>query len=122
MYEVFIDGLEVTVSVGLLPHERIAPQKVEISLRARGQAPLRPESLSSCIDYSLALEQIQSWPGRAHVDLLETLAAEIVEYLFTHDAKIDWVEVTIAKTDFTPNARRVGVRRALTREEFEAER
>ncbi|GAB6080660.1 dihydroneopterin aldolase [Hydrogenophilus thermoluteolus] len=120
MYEVFIDEMEVVVPVGLCPHERLAPQRLLVSVRARGALPIRPHDLSACIDYSLAVDRITAWHTEPHVDLLESLATELVDHLFRHDPKIDWVEVTLAKPDFYPNARAVGVRIAHSRDSYAA--
>ncbi len=122
MYEVFIDEMAVVAPVGLCDHEQLAPQRLLVSVRARGQAPLAPQQLVECIDYSLAVERITAWAHGPHVPLLETLAAELLTTLFTSDPKIRWAEVTLTKPDFYPNAKGVGIRRALSRRAFEEER
>jgi dihydroneopterin aldolase len=122
MYEIFIDEMAVVVPVGLCAHEQLAPQRLLVSLRARGQAPLTPQSLAECIDYSLAVERITAWANGPHVPLLEVLAADLLTTLFTRDPKIRWAEVTLTKPDFYPNAKGVGIRRALSRRAFEENR
>lgn len=120
MYEVFIEEMTVVVPVGLCPHEQLAPQRLLVSLRARGNAPLAPQTLAECIDYSLAVERLTAWAQGPHVPLLETLAADLLVHLFSSDPKIRWAEVTLAKPDFYPNAKAAGIRRSLSRRAFEA--
>ncbi len=121
MYEVFIDDFEVVARVGLCPHERLAPQRLLVSLRLQGKVPFLPTCLGDCLDYSAAHPLLAALAQRPHVALLETLADELVAFAFHHDPRVEVVDVTIAKPDFYPNARAVGVRRRMTRAEFMAE-
>ncbi|MCX7945955.1 MAG: dihydroneopterin aldolase [Hydrogenophilus sp.] len=119
LYEVFIRDYAIELRVGLTPQERLAPQRLLISLTARGRAPLTPCALTACIDYALAVRVIEGWRNAPHTDLLETVATQLIHTLFTASPLIDALDLTLIKPDYYPNARGVGIRRALTREEWQ---
>jgi dihydroneopterin aldolase len=60
------------------------------------------------IDYDSVRDAIRAWPGRAHTDLLETLAEELVEKCFAI-AAVQACRVSVEKPDIFNEAEGAGV-------------
>jgi dihydroneopterin aldolase len=106
-------GLETRLRVGIWDHEReFQPVRVNLSLRAR----LSDGSLDS-----LAIPRwiTDEWPKSAHIPLLETRLRELMQFVFEFDTRIDCVDVALSKPWACREARGVGVRMALSRDEYE---
>lgn len=106
-------GLETRLRVGIWDHEReFQPVRVNLSLRAR----LSDGSLDS-----LAIPRwiTDEWPKSSHIPLLETRLRELMQFVFEFDTRIDWADVALHKPWACPEARGVGVRMALSRDEYE---
>lgn len=105
-----VDRLSLPLSIGLLDHEREAPQTVVISIDMTVDIPERPsEDEQDYVSYAPIVEHLQavSDSGR-HIDLVEQLADEIFEFLFV-DSRIGRVRLEIMKPEIFPQAAGVGV-------------
>ena len=106
-------GLETRLRVGIWDHEReFQPVRVTLSLRAR---------LSGGNLDSLAIPRwiTSKWPKSPHIPLLETRLRELMQFVFEFDSRIEWVDIALSKPWACPEARGVGVRMALSRDEYE---
>lgn len=59
------------------------------------------------------------WPQAPHTPLLETRLRELMDFVFAYDTRIGWVDAALVKPQACPEARGVGVRLTLSREEHE---
>lgn len=105
-----IDRLSVPLSIGILDHERTAPQTVTISIDMGVNIPERPSesgqdyvSYAPIVEYLLALSK----SGR-HIDLVEELADEIFGVVFD-DNRVERVRIEIIKPEIFSEAAGVGV-------------
>jgi dihydroneopterin aldolase len=103
--------IEVEVQVGLHPWE-LHPEKptrlwVDVDLYML-DPPRRPAGLYEVIDYDRVRNYVRAWEGRPHTPLLETLAAELVEFSF-EDERVDAVRVALLKPDIFNETRGAGV-------------
>lgn len=115
-----ISDIATELRVGIWAHER-EPQPVLISLSMRASAPAFPESIDDCLNYQPVCQWItQHWPLEPHTPLLETKVRELMAYVFNHDSRIDWVELSIHKTAAIAAAAGVGIRMALSRADYAA--
>jgi len=106
-------GLETRLRVGIWDHEReFQPVRVTLSLRAQ---------LSDGGLDSLAIPRwiTDEWPQSPHFPLLETRLRELMQFVFEFDARIEWADIALAKPWACREARGVGVRMALSRDEYD---
>jgi 7,8-dihydroneopterin aldolase/epimerase/oxygenase len=99
--------------VGIWDHEReFQPVRVTLSLRAR--------PFDGTLD-SLAIPRwiTDEWPKSPHIPLLETRLRELMQFVFAFDPRIEWVDIALSKPWACREARGVGVRMALSRDEYE---
>ena len=100
---VALKDLDIEMSVGLKAWERERRQTLRVSVEM--WAPLAPgpfARLEQCIDYDRVHAHITStWPARSHTELLETLADELLTFVF-EDAQIAAARVTLEKPEVYP--------------------
>jgi dihydroneopterin aldolase len=115
-----IADIETRLRVGIWEHERVL-QPIRISMSIRALAAAIPESIADCLNYEPICRWIvETWPAQPHTELLETKLRELMDFVFNYDARIEWVELAIAKPQAIAAARGVGLRMALERGEYEA--
>lgn len=115
-------GIKVDMSIGILDFEKIKKQTVIVNVTAYGNARGKPSSISQCLDYSKVCEFVKSWEQRKHVDLLETLLFEVLDFCFSQDTRIFQVEAEIIKPNVIDYVDAVGVGANLSREHFQHEK
>lgn len=103
--------VEVEVHVGLHPWE-LHPEKptrlwVDVDLYML-DPPRRPTGLYEVIDYDRVRTYLRGWESKPHTPLLETLAAELIEFAF-EDERVDAVRVSLLKPDIFNETRGAGV-------------
>ena len=106
-----LERIEVDVHVGLHPWE-LHPERptrlwVDVALYMF-DPPRRPTGLYEVIDYDRVRNQVRGWAGRPHTPLLETLAAELIEFSF-EDERVDAVRVSLLKPDIFNETQAAGV-------------
>ncbi|MCK6417330.1 MAG: dihydroneopterin aldolase [Alphaproteobacteria bacterium] len=113
---IFIDRLRVNIRIGLLPHERQAPQPVEVSAELFCDADTYRSALKSggFLDYDRIAQFIKSWEQRPHVDLLETYLQEFQDFAFTFPV-VQSINLRLSKQTIYPNACGAGVELRTTR-------
>ena len=109
--QVFINGLELMLSVGIYDAEKVKPQRVIINAvfdvdcnmgRALG-------TIQDVVSYEKAIERIKSVAQSRHYDLLEVLAEDIAVSLCA-DKRIRKIILSIEKPDIFDDAQSVGIR------------
>ncbi|MDY7101972.1 MAG: 2-amino-4-hydroxy-6-hydroxymethyldihydropteridine diphosphokinase [Actinomycetota bacterium] len=96
--QIELRGLRVLAVVGVLEHERLAPQPLEIDLVLHadlGDAATTDE-LDDTIDYGAALTAVELAVAESRDLLLERLAGRIADVLLDHP-RVDEAEVTVRK-------------------------
>ncbi len=109
---VVLRDVAVQVSVGLHPWER-HPERpsrliVNVDMFAHTAGPVDGAGSAGIIDYDRVRSAIAAWPGRPHVDLLETLVEELVAVCFSI-AAVQACRVSVVKPDIFNEAAAVGV-------------
>lgn len=114
-----INKLETRLRVGIWEHEREF-QPVHIHLALRAIAAASPQSIEDCLDYQpICRWMVSDWPQQPHTPLLETKLRELMDFIFSYDARIEWADVSISKPQAIAEARGVGVRMALSRDDYD---
>ena len=106
-----LQRIEVEVQVGLHPWE-LHPERptrlwVDVALYML-DPPRRPTGLYEVIDYDRVRNHVRGWRERPHTPLLETLAAELIEFSF-EDERVDAVRVSLLKPDIFNETQAAGV-------------
>jgi 7,8-dihydroneopterin aldolase/epimerase/oxygenase len=105
-----LEDVEVWVRCGLHPWERHPerPNRLLVSVQLYTTAAFDPATGAGYLDYDRVREHLLTWPGRPHVDLLETLLAGLAEFAF-EDPLVEACRLRVAKPDIFPEAKVAGV-------------
>lgn len=81
-YKTFaLEGLQLEASLGILPEEINQPQPIEVNAELNlGEQPLLPkdDAIDQVLDYRRVRDAIIKTCSTTHVNLLETLAGQVV--------------------------------------------
>ncbi|MFL1461699.1 dihydroneopterin aldolase [Roseococcus sp. DSY-14] len=100
-------GMEVEVAIGLHPWER-HPERPN-RLRVDAEMFVPADALGGAIvDYDGVRNLVRGWRGRPHVEVLETLAEELLAECF-RDGRVAAARVAITKTQIFPEASGAGI-------------
>ncbi len=117
MEQIIIQGLQLPTIIGVYDWERTQPQTliVDIVISADLSAACRTDDVNDTLDYAKLSEELVELAKQSEFELLEAFASAICDTLMLHKAITD-LDVTVEKPDILPNARRVAVRLARTRQ------
>lgn len=116
-YTILLEGLEVTIGLGIHDHERAAPQRVSLSVRLTCSYDAQPpDRIDAVVDYDYLRTGIMDLAQGRHIELQETLCDAVAALALAGDPRVREVRVRSMKLDVYPDAR-VGceVVRARTR-------
>lgn len=107
---VIVRNLAIALSIGVHDHEKRAPQRLLVSVEA-DIAPSGGEDdrLDATLDYDLICGFIRSLAGRPHVELQETVARAVLDFVLRLPGVAHAV-VETRKPDILPDCDYVGVR------------
>ena len=99
-----ITGLCLDARLGILDHERAAPQPIRVDAELDlGQQPLLPDdAITQVLDYRKVRQIIIDECTARHVNLLESLTGRIAERLLALPG-VRGVRVQVAKTGIFPD-------------------
>lgn len=104
-YTILLEGLEVTMGLGIHASERAAPQRVVLSVAMDCAYDAVPEDrIEAVVDYDFLREDIRKLVESRHFALQETLC-ENVAALALADPRVTGVRVRSIKLDIYPDAR-----------------
>lgn len=106
-----LEDVLVRAKIGIAEFERHPGhyQRLSVSVRLyRHGAKMHNQTLDQCMNYSPIYRYIQSWQDRAHTDLLETLAEDLIERCF-EDTSVEACQVELRKLDIYYNASSAGI-------------
>lgn len=102
---IVLRDLQASVSIGIYDHEKIKPQPIYVDVDLWSLKNIQPVSMGHFIDYDFIRDLVcYQWPLRDHVELLETLAQEVID-LALKDDRIDAVKVRVAKSSLDKTGR-----------------
>lgn len=101
---IFLEGLEMACSIGVLPHEQNVLQRVmfDVEVRLRPETEPTEDRLSATLDYEAIHAGVQRIARSRHWHLQETLARALYEHLCSL-AGVVAVRVRMKKLDAYPN-------------------
>jgi 7,8-dihydroneopterin aldolase/epimerase/oxygenase len=106
---VFVEGLQLEASIGILEHERRAlqPLLVDIELEVDTGAPVEGD-INSVFDYRAPVECARALVAAGHIELVETFAENLAKSCLDDD-RVRSVRVRVSKPDAIKEARTSGV-------------
>lgn len=116
---IFIRDMRVNVRIGLLEAEKLAPQKLDVTIECFA-APAylkRAAEGQDLIDYAALYNEVKSWEAAEHTDLLETLAGRAFAAGFAFEA-VQAVRVCLSKPDIFEATDRAGIDITLSRDTY----
>ena len=107
--KIIINRLEILASIGVHPHEHETTQPIiiDVELNLSDYSLPKHDRLEETLDYGTVAEKIAEICEAAHVQLVETLAARIGEYLLS-DKRVKKARVRIGKPHALINADAAG--------------
>ena len=107
---VFVRELEVMATLGIYEVEKLAPQRiiVSIDLSVREGKDAVADDISNVVSYEIVVKKVEAIIAQGHVNLVETLA-ELIATSCLRDKRVVAARVRIEKPDIIPNARSVGI-------------
>ena len=104
-YTILLEGLEVTMGLGIHEHERTAPQRVTLDVAMTCDYPEAPEDrIDAVVDYDFLRAEILALAAARHFELQETLCDRVAA-LALADPRVTKVRVRSMKLDIYPDAR-----------------
>jgi len=110
LYRVLVRDLLLMCSIGIHPHEKLAPQRVRINIDMAAQESPAPigDDINNVVSYEHIIVGIKSLIAKGHFNLVETLADEIAA-LCLADQRVERVTVRVEKPDVYAEAASVGI-------------
>ncbi|ODP37389.1 dihydroneopterin aldolase [Sphingomonas turrisvirgatae] len=105
-YAILLDGLEVSIGLGIHDHERAAPQRVSLNVAMTCRYDMPPaDRIDAVVDYDYLREGILALAAGRHIELQETLCDAIAALALAGDERVQEVRVRSMKLDVYPDAR-----------------
>jgi 7,8-dihydroneopterin aldolase/epimerase/oxygenase len=108
VYRIVVRDLVLPFRIGILGHERHAPQKVRVNAELTVSPPAAFQHFAQVLDYETIIAGIRRLAERDHIFLVEALAEDIIELCFA-DARVIAARVGIEKVEAYPEAQGVGI-------------
>lgn len=104
-YRILLEGLEVTMGLGIHDVERAAPQRVMLDVAMTCRYPNLPQDrIEDVVDYDFLRDEIRTLVAARHFELQETLCEEVAA-LALRERHVVEVQVRSMKLDIYPDAR-----------------
>ena len=96
----FVHGLVLPCKIGVHRHERDAPQRVRISvdLDVKDSTIPHQDTIQEVVNYDDVVGGVRDIVGRDHINLVESLAEQIVTYCL-EDERVIGAKVKVEKLD-----------------------
>lgn len=110
MDKIIIQGLNVKSLIGVYDWEREAKQAlvIDLELSTDLSRAAKSDDVGDTIDYAALANAIEKRADESQFELLEALAAYLIEYCFTFHGVMH-VKIAITKPNILPNAQAVTV-------------
>lgn len=110
MDKVFVRGLKTDCIIGILPEERVKPQRLVVDLELK--IPLWEAGVSAdldkSVDYAKLSQRVKDYVQKRRANLLEELAVELCE-LINKEFHVSGVTVRLAKPQAVAYADAAGI-------------
>ncbi len=108
---IFLHQLQLMARIGILAHEKIAPQPIllDIELSFDTRHAGTTGNLADTLDYAQLADDVATLCLQDHIDLVETLAERLASYCLS-DLRVQQVMIQLGKPQALTNCANVGVK------------
>lgn len=117
MDKLFINNLKVLAQLGILPNEKVSSQIItlDVVLGIDSKSACVLDDIRYTIDYAAVRSGLIEFCKIQRVNLVETLANQCVDFLFSQFA-VHWIQLSITKLSVFDDADGAGIIIERTRE------
>lgn len=114
--QIFVKGLVIDTIVGVLPHERVTRQPIELDLylTLAINTASRSDNLTETLDYAELTESLTTYIESTQFLLIERLAQDIIDWLWRYPI-LSHVALELRKPQALQTANTVGISIARSR-------
>lgn len=108
--KIFINGLRINTTIGTLAWEKQLKQAVllDLELAVDINQAQQSDNISDALNYAEVAEELTKYVQKQKCELLETLAARIVD-LLQQQFSPSWLKLSISKPGALSNAKEVSI-------------
>lgn len=110
MDRIFITDLRVDAVIGILPHERAAPQPLvlDLELATDIRTPAESGDIADALDYKKLSDGVRGFVAASEEFLLETLAERICAFV-RREFGVAWLKLVLHKPEALDGPTDVGI-------------
>jgi len=112
MDTIFIQGLQTQAIIGIYEWEREEPQPLifdlEMQMATFDQAA-DSDDIEQTINYAAVSEEVCDFVAEARVELIETLAKQVLHMIFAKHPLVEEINLCLSKPQAVPQAETVGL-------------
>lgn len=114
---ILFDGLRVQARIGMLDHERRAPQTIvfDAAFDTDASHPVDDRDISTVLDYRALREALIDEATRGHIDLLESLVDRCLDRVLRQFPGVLRASIRISKPEAFPDCDAVAIERVRSR-------
>lgn len=108
-YRILVRDLVLSCSIGVYDHEKQSPQRVRINVQLLAERDATgDDALHNVLNYETIVEGIRALTRAGHIDLVETLAEQVMAVCLTSPRALA-ARISVEKLDVFADAESVGV-------------
>jgi dihydroneopterin aldolase len=110
--QIFIRNLVVQTIIGILPHERVNAQPIELDIVLTTDIAdaAQSENITDALDYATISFGLTQYIEASKFQLIEALAEAIVKWLWQYSRAVDQIDLELRKPMAVLNANAVGLK------------
>ncbi len=99
---IFVRDFTLLARIGIYPQEKLAPQRlcISVEMRREGASPVLGDDIAQTVSYEGIVEEIRRL-AQTHHNLVETFAENLASFSLS-DPRVDHVRVRVEKPDIFP--------------------
>lgn len=111
MDTIFIQGLQTQAIIGIYDWEREETQPLvfDIEMQTDTQQAAQSDDILHTVSYAEVAEEVTNFVEASRVELVETLAQQLVNLIFENHPAVQAIHLAISKPQAVPNAETVGL-------------
>lgn len=111
MDTIFIQGLQTQAIIGIYDWEREETQPLvfDIEMTTDLSKAAQSDAIADTVDYAEVAEDVTNYVEHSRVELLETLAKQLIQMIFEKQPAVQAIRLAVSKPQAVPNAETVGL-------------
>lgn len=111
MDTIFIQGLQTQAIIGIYDWEREEPQPLvfDIEMQTDLKKASQSDQIDDTVDYAAVAEEVTALVEKSRVELIETLAEQVIEWIFDQHPAVQGIHLCLSKPQAVPQAETVGL-------------